>query len=388
MGSVFDPYALLGDPPTDSAAPGGPASGGGLRRSYSYEFEFEGLLSPLEQAMALLAASGTVDHIMTLEQLGAAIRGGGAAAAGPPETCPDPECGGAMRRGAANLTYECGTCGWVEEGDTTAPDADESGGGVPSAPPPLRRVGADAPRYQGDLYRTGGGATSESQQQHVYEEYLAYRERYIEAGGRAFPQDALNKAAGYYHVLQSRHIVKRNQAKRQIMASCLWGACIEIGFAPTKIECARFMQLETDGIAKGDNFLRHMDADEKMTIEIDPDPTNAEIATLFLFLSYDGPAHAPLRRAVKAVVDVASAKKVCTNSKLRSKVYGATLAVLERCTDRALLAKPPTIQDICGGRIRVNTVNKVKKDLDDYFEAFFKPIYAAAGLSVAARPGR
>jgi chemotaxis protein histidine kinase CheA len=289
-------------------------------------------------------------------------------------------CGGQMRRAMSNLEHTCLDCGLVVEGDTAEPEDDDA-----PRPPPnvarLRIVGPNSNLLQPDLYRSGSGNTAATQKKQILEEFKVYRQLYIEAGGRAFPLNALELAAEYYNAVQ-RQCVKRSQNKKSIMAACLHRACLEIRYAPAKAEVAAFMQLPSKGIARGDNFVRSLVADGKMEIDLNTDPSRPEIETLFANLGYEGDQYAGLREAVYNIVQKAIQNNIGTNSILRSKVYGATFAVLRRCRDRTLIPKPMSMQEFCQKRIRKNTIDRVVRELDDY-HSFFEPVYKAAGLDSA-----
>jgi hypothetical protein len=303
------------------------------------------------------------------------------------ETC---SCGGQMRCGADALASVCADCGIVVDRDTTE-IADENAPRGVSYPARLRIVGPGSSSLQPDLYRSGAGTTPASQQRQIFEELKVYRARHIEAGGRAFPLNACEKAAEYYGDVQ-RECVKRSQNKKAILACCLWRACLTIDFAPTKAEIAAFMQLPSAGIARGEGFVRAMIADGKMSdLEANVDPSRPEITTLFAHLGYDGEAYAPLREAVYRIVQLAVASHIGVGSTLRSKVAGAGYAVLsraalaERATGQSASSAPLTVTEFCGGRIRKNTVEKFTKQLEEYHSRFV-PIYEEFGLD--ARPTR
>lgn len=294
------------------------------------------------------------------------------------------QCGGQMRRGTNNLEYLCDECGLVVEGDTAEPEEDEAPRPAPNAAR-LRIVGPNSNQLQPDLYRSGSGNTAAAQKKQILEEYKVYRQLYVEAGGRAFPLNALETAAEFYNAVQKQY-VKRSQNKKSIMAACLWRACLQIGYAPSKAEVAAFMQLPNKGIARGDNFVRGLVADGKMDLEINADPSRPEITTLFALLSFDGDQYAGLREAVYDVVQTAIKNNIGTNSILRSKVAGATYIVLRRCKDRELIPKPLSMQEFCAKRIRKNTVERFTRELDDY-HSYFEECYRKAGLDTAPTRG-
>jgi hypothetical protein len=299
------------------------------------------------------------------------------------ETCA--QCGGAMRRGTNNLEYICADCGLLVEGDTAEPEDDEAPRAAPNTAR-LRIVGPNSNQLQPDLYRSGSGNTPATQKKAIFDEYLAYRGLYIEAGGRAFPKNALELAAEFYNAVQ-RQCVKRSQNKKAIMAACLWRACLAISFAPSKAEVAAFMQLPNKGIARGDNFVRSLVADGKMELDINSDPCRPEITTLFAHLGFEGDQYAGLREAVHEVVQMAIRSNIGTNSILRSKVAGAAFAVHRRCKDRALVPKAMNLQEFCAKRIRKNTVERFTRELDDY-HSYFEEVYRKAGLDATPARGR
>ena len=324
---------------------------------------------PGEGIVAALAASGLA---------GGAVRGPRVDA---DDVCA--RCGAQMCRGTNDLEYVCGGCGLVVEGDTAEPD-DEAPRAAPNTAR-LRIVGRNSNQLQPDLYRSSSGNTAASQKKQIKEEYLALRADRIEAGGRALPLDACKLASDYYNAVQ-RRCVKRSQNKKAIMAACLYLACLEIGFSPSKAEIAIFMQLPNKGIARGANFVRALVADGGMEdIDINVDPCRPEITTLFAHLRLEGNAYAGLRAAVYDVVQVAIANSIGTSSTLRSKVAGATFAVMHRCKDRELIPKPMKLQEFCQDRIRKNTVDRFTQELDAY-HSFFEGCYARAGLDSAGPP--
>lgn len=333
-----------------------------------------GLYSPLSRA----AEDGASAAATTAEN--EASRSADTAAPMPSDAEICAQCGERMHRGANDLEYVCDGCGLVVEGDTTGLEEDEAGRPAPNTGR-LRIVGPNSNQLQPDLYRSGSGNTIAAQKKQIFEEYKVYRAMYIESGGRAFPLNACEQATEYYNEVQ-RQFVKRSQNKKAIMACCLWRACLQIGFAPSKAEIADFMQLPSKGIARGENFVRKLIADGKMDIEANADPCRPEIVTLFAHLSFESDAYNGLRDAVHDVVQTAIKNNIGTNSILRSKVAGATFVVLRRCQNRSLISKPISLQEFCHDRIRKNTVERFTRQLDAY-HSYFEGCYKRAGLDAA-----
>lgn len=288
-------------------------------------------------------------------------------------------CGGSLRPGTDGLERVCDGCGLVVEGDSAQPEEDDAPR-APAAAPRLQVVGPGSGQLQPDLYRSGEGTTAAEQRKQVYEEYKAYRQLYVEAGGRAFPLDACERAADHYNRVQ--HVcVKRSQNKKRIMAACFYQACLELGFAPTKIEVAAFMQLPNKGIAGGTNFIRAFAADGKMDgVDVNIDPCYPEINTLFAAVGLEGDRYRPLADAVHEIVETATREHIGASSILRSKVAGAAFTVFRRCRDKSLVPKAPSLNEFCQSyRIRKNTISSIISQLDAY-HSFFEPIYRRRGL--------
>jgi hypothetical protein len=289
------------------------------------------------------------------------------------------QCGAAMTRSANDLAYVCGSCGLVIEGDTAEPE-DEGPRAAPSAPR-LRLVGVGSNQLQPDLYRSGVGVTPESQKKQIYEEYCRYCAQHVSAGNRAISCDAFSRAADLYNDVQ-RQCVVRSQRKKAIMAACLHQACLMLGFAPGKVEIAKFMRLEKFGLARGVNYIRSMAADGKMAIDPNLDPCWPEIVTLFAHLGRESADFDGLRAAVADVVGVAIRDHIGLSSILRSKVAGAAYTVLRRCLDRRLVPEPITMQAFCVGRIRKNTVERFTRAIGDC-HTHFVDCYVRAGLDAS-----
>lgn len=301
-----------------------------------------------------------------------------AALAPPEESCAS--CGGQLCRGVSGPHRVCEGCGLIVEGDTAEPDEDGATRPPPSAAR-LRIVGPNSYQFQPNLYGSGTANTAATQRKQVYEEYLKYCEDYKAAGGRAFAVNICSRAADIYNEIQ-RLYVKRSHSKQAIMAACFYTACLELDMSPSKQEIATLLQLPSNGIARGVNFIRKMVADGAMTVDVNADPSHAEIVTLFAQLKLEDAAYDPLRAAVAEVVKVATANNIGINSILRTKVAGATFEVIRRCKDRDLIAAPLSLNDFCADRIRKNTIERFLKEMHG-FHSHFEACYKAAGLDAS-----
>ena len=313
-------------------------------------------------------------------------------------------CGGVMDRSISDLGRICAECGLLTDDDAAEPE-DDAPRAVSDAAR-LRIVGPGSGHLQPDLYRSGAGSTPATQIKQVYEEICVYRQYHIEGGGRAFPLDTCQQAADNYNVIQ-RQMVKRSMNKKRILAALIHFAGLNHGFAPTKSEIAELTQLNSRGIAVGINFVRMLVADGRIDLDINVDACRPEISTLFAKLGLPGSefrpagafaafaagpwapagprlagAAADLREVVYDVVQMAIRENIGTSSILRSKVAGATFAVLSRRPD----APPISLREFCSaGGIRENTIDRFVRELDAH-STFFGDIYATAGLLPKSKP--
>lgn len=293
--------------------------------------------------------------------------------------CPDhPDvchCGQQMRvRGSE---YLCPDCGIVVETGTDIMAANSEPEMV--SRPRIRVVGPGQSYYQRDLERASVGDYAEQQLKSIREEYGGYNWHYSNAGGNPFPEVALEEAARIYNSVQRMGYVKRSQCKRSIMAAALYRGCIERNFIRSPAEVAAFMQLPSGGIAKGDDFLRQVDADHGLGIDMNKNTCAAHIQTTFCYLKLQGDKHQPLREAVKAVVQTAVTKRIGTSSQMKSKVIAATYAVLTRAGHPITLDE---VRESC--RIRKNTITKFMAELDAY-HSHFVGVYCEHGLDDSPR---
>lgn len=377
-------------PPGDSfldlgaAPPAGPPLGADLFGLGDDPFGLGALGLGAPGAGGGLSAAGLSDFLARLGGDRAAGGGpaGGAASGGERDACP--QCAGRMH--LQELEYVCAACGFVVECDALA--CDDDGPRKAAFCSRLRVVGPNCARYQPDLDRSSTSSNNAAAQiRQVADEFLALRVRHIEAGGRAFPEEACLRAAEYYNEVQQRY-VKRSQNKHAIMAANLYYACIELGFVPTKPEVATLMCLPRKGIARGENFLRSMAAESETTVDVNKDTTNAAVATVFLnLMGTEAEAAAHLQPAVEALVRRAVDLLVGVSSTLRSKVNAAAFVVIQRWA-AATGRRPISQQAFCAKcGIRKNTIEIFTAALAAY-HSHFADIYAAYGLDASPPPER
>jgi transcription initiation factor TFIIIB Brf1 subunit/transcription initiation factor TFIIB len=293
-----------------------------------------------------------------------------------------PRCQGRMM--LSEHEYVCEECRYVQEADGMGgADGEDDGPKKAMYQSRLRVVGPRASAYQPDLDRSSNSSDNAAAQiRQIFEEFLSYRIAFIATGGRAYPEEAFQRAAEMYNDVQKHH-VKRSQNKLTIMAACLWFACVELEFVPPKSEVARLMQLQRGGIARGENSIRAMAAVNQTSIEVNRDTCKQEINTTFLNLKEVGERLGHLMPAVEAVVRHAIKKKIGTSSLLRSKVVATTFIVFQRHA-RVSGTKCISQQELCQlCQIRKNTIDNFTLALTEYHSQF-EALYLLHGLDPTA----
>lgn len=284
-------------------------------------------------------------------------------------------CGQQMRvRGSEYLCPDCGMV--VDTGSDIMTDNSEPAVVIR---PRIRVVGPGQSYYQRDLERASVGDYAEQQLKSIREEYKRYNWLYKNEGGNPLHEVALEEAARIYNTVQRMGYVKRSQCKRSIMAAALYRGCIERDFIRSPAEVAAFMRLPSGGIAKGDDFLRQVDADHGLGIDMNKDTCGAHVRTTFCYLKLQDDKYQPLRKAVQAVVQTAVSKRIATSSQMKSKVIAVTYVVLTRA------GHPTTLDEVrekC--RIRKNTITKCLAELDAY-HSYFVSVYRKHGLDGSPR---
>ena len=275
------------------------------------------------------------------------------------------------------MAYECPSCHAISE----------TAGGLPAktAESPralrgrLRVVGLGAGWFQPDLDRTNPGETSEAQKKSTFQELVQYNQDYKSRGGNPFPLNVLQNVAENYYIIQQKS-VRRNMMKRSILAALVFHMCIHHGFTRTRAEAAELLQHSTHGIARGDDYLRSIDEDFGLEIDMNSDRLHPHITSTFAQLSFaeDG----LLRAAIAEIVEVAELKHIGLSSVLRSKVIATTFEVLLRQDKK----KPPTIEEVslkCG--IRKHTIRRFRSQLRA-FHSHFKQVYLRFSLDASLSP--
>jgi hypothetical protein len=293
----------------------------------------------------------------------------------PGDSCP--ECGCPLV--VQDMSYECPSCHAIFEAadiQDVIPVSTPETAGSGALRGRLRVVGREAGWFQPDLDRTNPGESSEAQKKSTYQELLRYNREYESRGGNPFPLDVLDYVASNYHTIQQQS-VKRSMMKRVILAALTFHVCIAQGFTRTRAEAAELLQLTNYGIARGDDYLRSVDEDRGLDLNLNTSRLRPHIVSVFAQLDLTGTDHKAAQDAVADIVEAAGQNFIGDRSVLRSKVIASTYEALRR-GGRGVALDTVTVK--C--QIRKHTIRRFLDELGKYHSRF-EPIYNAYGLDPA-----
>jgi hypothetical protein len=161
-----------------------------------------------------------------------------------------PNCGEQMI--TYDLERKCQSCGISQTIECNTVESSEDEPKNPAMiSSRLKIVGPNSGLFQPDLDRSSTSDNSTTQYKLILDEIMKLRLKHIERGGTAFPIDACEKAADYYHDMQKK-VTKRSINKRTLLANFLKHACADIKYAPEKNEISSFVEMPTRGYSRGD----------------------------------------------------------------------------------------------------------------------------------------
>lgn len=279
------------------------------------------------------------------------------------------------------LSYECPECHALFEAadiqDILPVSAPETPGAAANRGR-LRVVGAESGWYQPDLDRGNPGKSTDAQKKSTFEELKRYNTELERRGGNVFPLDVLQIVAENYNTIQ-KVAVKRSETKKYILAALVFNACINKGFTCRREDASELLQLRNHGIASGNDYLRTIDEDYGLEIDMNCDRLIPHITSTFARLEMVEAEKNPLTRAVKDIVDIAEKSHIGFRSELGSKVVAVTYEVLRRA------GTPMGLDEVSAKcRIRKHTVRHFLDELADY-HSHFEEAYKSHDLD--ASPG-
>lgn len=153
--------------------------------------------------------------------------------------------------------------------------------------------------------------------------------------GDKFPPDLLEEVASQYNVIQNltdeihdsdgkvvgkKKFVRRSNIKDEVLAALIYLECINRKVVRKKKDVAQFMKLQTHGFSSGENILRSLYAEGKISIDIGDEPVDGFAGRYLEALALDNDTYVGF---ITDIIHCAEAKNVGVNSVTSSKVVGA-----------------------------------------------------------------
>lgn len=250
-------------------------------------------------------------------------------------------------------------------------------------------VGIIKTSYGGrNTFQSNGG--NKPQRKQTLAQLVRFNEDYT---GIKFPLSALESTADTYNDLQktnidiydtagnvigSKKFVKRSNIKDEIIGAILYQELIKRGCSRKRKDIAEFMQLQSNGISRGETILRELAPASGITLSVNADPSSdfpkRYLTALDLYKTDeygDVTAESEANLAfVTMIVSLATKHRIAWNSIQSSKTVGA-IALLVAA--RKLDIDGTKISEACDG-VRKNTFTKFTKEVTNHKE-LFQPAY-------------
>ena len=246
-------------------------------------------------------------------------------------------------------------------------------------------VGIIKTSYGGrNTFQSNGG--SKPQRKQTLAQLVRFNEDYA---GIKFPLSALESTADTYNDLQKTNIdvydpagnvvgakkfVKRSNIKDEIIGAILYQELIKRGCSRKRKDIAEFMQLQSNGISRGETILRELAPTSGIALSVNADPSadfpKRYLTALDLYKTDEYGDVTPESEAnlafVTTVVNIATKYRIAWNSIQSSKTVGA-IALLVAA--RKLDIDGTKISEACDG-VRKNTFTKFTKEVNANKELF------------------
>ena len=194
--------------------------------------------------------------------------------------------------------------------------------------------------------------------------------------GPKIPKDVLAKAAECYNKIQkfspcedgnnnnnNKKFVKRGNIKDEVLGALVYYECIRADVTRKKKDIAEFMKLPNNGISRGEDILRTLNAEGVIdNLPINEDPTESFVERYMEALGLDTHCDAIIFHDFIIELVAASIKKMIGISSISSsKVVGCIYILVQR---RRLDITIQTIEDCCDN-IRKSTFIRFAKEILD-----------------------
>jgi transcription initiation factor TFIIIB Brf1 subunit/transcription initiation factor TFIIB len=166
--------------------------------------------------------------------------------------------------------------------------------------------------------------------------------------------------------IASHKFVRRDTVKDEILASLLYDACIKEGTVRKKKSIAEFMQLPTNGFARGAGIVRELVATEQICAEVVDEPIMGFVIRYMGQLDID----AKYRGFVCEMVETSEKLRIDTVSQVPSKIAGTIWILTVNC---AMGITVKQIEAATDGT-KKNTFRKFSRHVVENFRVF-APIF-------------
>lgn len=212
-----------------------------------------------------------------------------------------------------NCEYKCPLCGRTESADITGLDI-------------KTLMGANTL----GRFRSADGYIK-TQKEAIMKLLKANNESFT---GDKFSPELLEEVASQYNIIQNladeiydetgkvvgtKKFVRRSNIKDEVLATLIYLECINRKVVRKKKDIASFMKLQTNGFSSGENILRSLYAEGKISIDIGDEPIEGFAAR---YLDGLGIENEMYTKFIIDIINTADQKKVGVSSITSSKVVG------------------------------------------------------------------
>jgi len=245
----------------------------------------------------------------------------------------------------------------------------------------MRIVGYNASKYQSNMDKSISSKTPNQFVYMIYNKLLCkLNEKHKHRGYKPIEQNILYTTATIYVEIQ-QVMTQRRISKRKILAALIKNECILNNSIRTDQEILTFMHLNTKGISEGDIYIKKINDEGLVDINIDEIKIVPYVITIFnqlevsKELNIENTIHIECyQNAVIDIINKALKEHIGYKSVLRSKVITTVYIVLRRADFNIDLS---TVLTKC--KIQLNTVNNFIKELKIKHDRF-TDIYKKYGL--------
>jgi predicted RNA-binding Zn-ribbon protein involved in translation (DUF1610 family) len=279
----------------------------------------------------------------------------------------------------AGSEYQCVQCGQVQQyaADSCKDHGETVSGSI--------RISTGA--NKGRFYNITGDYTK-TQKKFILEQLLQNQSGFT---GNAFPLNVLNAVATQYNTIQKliteddidsdgkvrgqKKFVRRGNIKDEVLAALIYFEAIREKMVRKKKDIALFMKLPTNGFSRGEDILRNLVAECRISLPVDEEPIEGYIDRYLDELNIDNPSFS---KFVVEMVDESERRKIGMSSQLSSKIVaGVHIAI----TQNKMKITPMAFEKACDNT-KKNTYMKFCRIVAS-FPTVFKPIFIKHGIPTA-----